>query len=540
MKPRRILHIDGDCFFASCEMALQPKLRDKPIFVGGGRTGDGIVIAANYAAKKFGIKTGMACFEARNLCPRGVLVRPHYDEYRRISLELFQILRRYTPTLLPTSIDEGFLDFTDMPRVFNAPDAPTLVERIRREIRETLGITVSAGLGSSRWLAKLATERAKPDGFREVSFAEETKFLENIPLQSLAGIASRRAKRLQAFGAFTLGDVGRLPLSLIERHFGFFGLELWLLARGKLRETLAHEFRPRTTISSATTLPQDEPNYENALLFLLDQAERVSTTFFRENLKARGMSLYIRFNDFSDVGCAVTFCEDGLRVAGDVVSEPDTKNGFANQTKKVGSPSFSLLPNHLTPHAAHPPPHVGGYNPNTDTCDSTLKRGLRTVGEYNPTRIARALETLYWKLMRHHTKPVRQVIIAFYDFLPLDLQADLFGNPPEYKLRQLQRARERIEEKYGRRKVVTGTRLLLQQRAPHLLGDRAKCPFAPQREIEGKLEHIPVVFDEPTIIGEHEMFPEEPSVTLGARSPEPTLPLPRAWGRSTTRSSKFA
>jgi nucleotidyltransferase/DNA polymerase involved in DNA repair len=431
---------------------------------------------------------------------------------------------------LPTSIDEGFLDFTDMPRVFNAPDAPTLVERIRREIRETLGITVSAGLGSSRWLAKLATEASKPDGFREVPFDGETQFLEKIPLQNLAGIAKRRARALQAFGAFTLGDVGQLPLSLVERHFGFFGLELWLLARGKLRETLEPEFKPRTTISSATTLPRDEPNYQNALLFLLDQAERVSTTFFRENLKARRMSVYVRFNDFTDVGCAVTFCEDGLCVEGDVVSAPDEKNGFANQLRKVGSPSFSVLPlpddrEHVT---FKPAPKL--TRPMTATTDK-----LRAIGEFHPLRIARAVETIYWRLMRRQTRPVRQVIIGFYDFLPLDLQSDLFGQPPELKQHALQRARERIEEKYGRRKVVTGTRLLLQQRAPHLLGDRAKCPFAPSREIEGKLDNIPIVFHEPTL-----EYEEEIPVTSAASAPHAApFVLPRAWGRSTTREGKL-
>src|SRR2546425_3750412 len=114
----RILHIDGDSFFASCEIALDPRLRNRPIFVGGGRRGDGIVIAANYIAKRYGIITGMACFEARRKCPDGVLVRPHYDEYRRPSVEMFRRVRHYTPLLVPTSTDEGFLAFTDSPALF--------------------------------------------------------------------------------------------------------------------------------------------------------------------------------------------------------------------------------------------------------------------------------------------------------------------------------------------------------------------------------------------------------------------------------------
>ena len=110
--------MDGDSFFASCEIALDEKLRgQRPVWVGGGRRGDGIVIAANRVAKKFGVKTGMACFEAKRICPRGVLCKPHYDEYRRISAEMFHVLEEYAPTLVPVSIDEGFLDFTTMDRV---------------------------------------------------------------------------------------------------------------------------------------------------------------------------------------------------------------------------------------------------------------------------------------------------------------------------------------------------------------------------------------------------------------------------------------
>src|SRR5271154_4948373 len=101
----RILHVDGDSFFASCEIALNEKLQGQPVWVGGGRRGDGIVIAANRVAKKFGVKTGMACFEAKRLCPRGVLCRPHYDEYRQLSAEMFHVLEQYAPTLVPISID---------------------------------------------------------------------------------------------------------------------------------------------------------------------------------------------------------------------------------------------------------------------------------------------------------------------------------------------------------------------------------------------------------------------------------------------------
>ncbi len=133
----RILHVDGDSFFASCEIALAKDkgidLRHCPVWVGGGRRGDGIVIAANRIAKKFGVKTCMPCFEAKRLCPRGVLCRPHYEEYRRISAEMFHVLEEYSPTLVPISIDEGFLDFTTMDKVVWRNTTPE--KYVRRNLR---------------------------------------------------------------------------------------------------------------------------------------------------------------------------------------------------------------------------------------------------------------------------------------------------------------------------------------------------------------------------------------------------------------------
>ncbi len=459
---RRILHVDGDSFFASCEIALDPKLRDRPVFVGGGRRGDGIVIAANYIAKKFGIITGMACFEAKQKCPGGVLVKPHYDEYRRLSLEMFKRVRQYTPLLVPTSIDEGFLDFTDSPSVFRCATAAELVARMKREIAGEVGIPVSVGLASSRWLSKLATEHCKPDGFHEVAADREREFLANIPVQKLAGIAKRRAQSLRALGVWTLGDVAGLPLDILRKRFGFFGEELWLLSRGELRETLSLSNKPRSCIGSATTLPYDEPDYETALLFLTDQTERVITTLVRENLKAREMGVYIRFKDLEGTGQSVRF----------------------------------------------PAPQFESHTINAE------------------------VERLFWQLTAGREQPIRQVCINFWNLEPLDLEPDLFGYNKDFTHRELQHALEQIEQQFGPRRVKTGTRMLLEAEAAHLVGDKAKCPFIPQREMELKVDRIRKENLDP--VYEDEWQPIE------AAAPISPLPLPRTWGRSTSRTRKFA
>ncbi len=461
LRNQRILHVDGDSFFASCEIALDPSLKKKPVFVGGGRRGDGIVIAANYLAKDYGIITGMACFEAKHKCPDGVLVRPHYDEYRRLSIEIFRRVRFYTPLLVPSSIDEGYLDFTDSPSVFRCRTPAELIIRMRRELLEEVGVPVSMGLGSSRWLAKLATEDSKPNNFREVTEDEEREFLRNIPIQKLSGIATRRARSLRALGIWTLGDVAELPLGLLEKRYGVFGLELWLLSNGRYRERLSLAHKPRTCIGSATTLPYDEPDYETALLFLLDQTEKVVTTFFRENLKAREMGLYVRFKNHEGNGASIKF----------------------------------------------------------------------PTAQFEPRLINPQVERLFRELTAHEEQPIRQVCINFWNLQPLELEPNFFNHDVEFKRRELHHALEEVEQRYGKRCVKTGTRLLLEKEAAYLVGDKPKCPFIPQREMEIKMDNIP----EPML----DLVYEDEWQPLEGEAPIATLPLPRTWGRSTSRTQKF-
>jgi DNA polymerase-4 len=298
----RILHVDGDSFFASCEIALDKKLEGRAVWVGGGRRGDGIVIAANRTAKKFGVKTCMPCFEAQRLCPSGVLCRPHYDAYREISAKMFHVLEQYSPTLVPISIDEGFLDFTTMDRYVFRNTSPEkyvceICERISREVK----IPVSAGLANSSRLAKLATDAAKP-GFIEIKSGDEKEFLKDRSVRELSGLGKNRQRALAALGAQTFGHVAKLPSTLLKQKFGIWGQQLWLFSNGLWNEPLLLEVKDRTTISSNTTLPYDEPDYEAALTFALSETTRLAGQLRREQLQAREMSLTIRFEDFSETG----------------------------------------------------------------------------------------------------------------------------------------------------------------------------------------------------------------------------------------------
>jgi DNA polymerase IV len=312
-RSNRILHVDADSFFASCEIALDRKLEGRPVWVGGGRRGNGIVIAANRIAKKFGVQTGMACFEAVRLCPRGVQCRPHYEEYRRLSTEMFRILEQYSPVLVPISIDEGFLDLTTMEAHVWRHTAPMdYLKGLGRRIREATGLPVSGGLANSSRLAKLATDAAKP-GFIEIAPGDEKEFLKERPVRELSGIAKRRESALAALGARTFGDVAKLPSMLLKQRFGIWGQQLWLFANGRWQEPLLLEVKDRTTISSNTTLPYNEPDYEAALTFTLSEATRLVGQLRREQLQARELSVTVRFNDFSETGATHRFVHPQFR-----------------------------------------------------------------------------------------------------------------------------------------------------------------------------------------------------------------------------------
>jgi DNA polymerase-4 len=416
----RILHVDGDSFFASCEIALNDKLQGQPVWVGGGRRGDGIVIAANRVAKKFGVKTGMACFEAKRACPRGVLCRPHYDEYRRISAEMFEILQQYSPMLVPISIDEGFLDLTTMDQhVFRDSSPEKYVKGICEHISRTVKIPVSAGLANSSRLAKLATDAAKP-GFIEIKPGEEKEFLKDRPVREMSGIGKNRQRSLAALGALTFGHVAKLPSPLLKQKFGIWGQQLWLFASGMWSEPLLLEVKDRTTISSNTTLPYDEPDYEAALTFALSEATRLVGQLRREQMQARELGVTIRFNDFSEAGGSHRF------------REPQFLNSVINAR----------------------------------------------------------VEEIFRATINGQFRPVRQVRIGFWNLERLDTQPTLWGRTSAERWGAVDEAASQLNKNFSRPDkpaLMTGAQLALRQLDDAHKNPKAKCPFAPQREIVKKL-----------------------------------------------------
>ena len=241
MKTPRILHVDGDNYFATCEEILSPTLRGRAVIVAGGRRQDGIVLSASRRAKAFGVKSGMACFRARQLCAELVVCPARPEVYRQISARMFAVLNRFSPLVVPVSIDEGFLDLSA------EADGAARWHELSAAVSREVGLQLSGGLANSRWLAKLATDAGKP-GFLEISAGREKEFLSSRDLSELSGIGDHRADALAALGARKFSDVAALPSMLLRQRFGIWGQKLWLFANGEWPEELLAEARTRTMI----------------------------------------------------------------------------------------------------------------------------------------------------------------------------------------------------------------------------------------------------------------------------------------------------
>jgi len=294
MQTSRILHVDADNFFASCEGILSPALHGRALIVAGGRRQNGFVLSANRRAKQFGINSGMACFLARRLCAELVVCPARPDAYKIISARMFAAMNRFSPLVLPVSIDEGFLDLSA-----EADGAARWRELSATVLRE-VGLQLSGGLANSRWLAKLATDAAKP-GFLEVSAGTEKDFLSARDLRELSGIGESRAQALAALGARTFGDVAALPSMLLKDRFGIWGQKLFLFASGQWPEKLVAEVRTRTTISRQKTFPFDVIDYGRVLQFGLAEVKKLMAVLRREQLLPRELGVVVRFADFSEV-----------------------------------------------------------------------------------------------------------------------------------------------------------------------------------------------------------------------------------------------
>ncbi len=304
---RAILHVDLDAFFAAVEQRDRPELRGKPVIVGGGGPTDrGVVSAASYEARAFGVHSAMPLRTAAALCPGGVFVPVQGAKYQAVSRQVMAILRRFTPQVEPVSIDEAFLDVTGSQALFG--DGESIGRQIRAAIREEVGLTASVGVATTKLVAKVASDLRKPDALVVVPPGQEADFLAPLSITRLWGVGARTAESLREFGVTTIGDLAALERAVLERRFGKLGAALTARARGVDPDPVSDR-APAKSIGHEHTFDVDTSDREVIERTLLAMAEGVAGRLRASGVKAATVTVKIRDSSFRTITRQRTLAE---------------------------------------------------------------------------------------------------------------------------------------------------------------------------------------------------------------------------------------
>jgi DNA polymerase IV len=294
---RKIIHVDMDAFFASVEQRDDPALRGRPVAVGG-ESARGVVAAASYEARKYGVRSAMPSVTAKRRCPDLVFVRPRFDAYRSVSQQIRAIFADYTTLVEPLSLDEAYLDVTEDLRGIGV--ATRIAEEIRARIRAETGLTASAGVSYNKFLAKLASDQNKPDGLCVVTPAKGEAFVARLPVKRFHGVGPKTAEKMARLGIETGADLRAQSLAFLAHHFGSSGAYYHDLARGICHRQVKAD-RPYKSVSAEDTFFDDLVD-EEALLAELDRIGRhVWRRIEEKGLSGRTVNLKVKYRDFQIV-----------------------------------------------------------------------------------------------------------------------------------------------------------------------------------------------------------------------------------------------
>ena len=293
---RKIIHVDMDAFYASVEQRDNPELKGKPVAVGGGHRG--VVAAASYEARKFGVRSAMPSVTAKRRCPELVFVKPRFDVYRAVSQQIRAIFADYTDLIEPLALDEAYLDVTEDRKGLGS--ARAIAEEIRARIRAETGLTASAGVSYCKFIAKLASDQNKPDGLCVIPPGKGPAFVATLPVKRIHGVGPVTAAKMERLGISTGADLARWPIEQLEAHFGSSGRWYWRIARG-IDEREVKPDRPYKSVSAERTFDIDYTDAED----LRRELERVAGYAWqrieRAEVKGRTVTLKVKFGDFSQI-----------------------------------------------------------------------------------------------------------------------------------------------------------------------------------------------------------------------------------------------
>lgn len=296
--PRAILHVDMDAFFASVEQKDHPELRGKPVIVGGAAERRGVVSAASYEARTFGVHSAMPTAQAKRLCPHGIFLPVRMARYQEVSQKIFEILSTFTPDLEQVSIDEAFLDVTGCQRLFGPP--LTIARLIKEAIRKETDLTCSIGVAPTLFVAKIASDLEKPDGLVVIPDEEVLARLRPLPVEKLWGVGEITARRLHRLGITTLGDLQSWPRATLIEHLGELGSHLHDLAHG-IDPRIVEESDPEKSLSHEETFAEDVLDLNVLEETLLELSDKVARRARARGSCGRTIVLKVRYHDFTTI-----------------------------------------------------------------------------------------------------------------------------------------------------------------------------------------------------------------------------------------------
>ena len=293
---RKIIHVDMDAFYASVEIRERPELKNRAVVVGGAAEGRGVVAAANYIARRYGIHSAMPTASAKRLCKELVVLPPRHGFYAEVSRQIHAIFNRYTPQIEPLALDEAFLDVSGSEKLFGS--AEQIGREIKQAIRDELSLVASVGVAPNKFLAKLASDIDKPDGFVVVDENNIDRFLAPLPVTRIWGVGKVAAKGFEKLGIRTIGQMQQYPQRLIIDHFGNSGEQFYRLARGIDDRPVVSESEAKS-ISNETTFAVDISDPKVMRDWLHSLTEQVAWRLRAQNLKGRTVQIKVRLSDFT-------------------------------------------------------------------------------------------------------------------------------------------------------------------------------------------------------------------------------------------------
>lgn len=313
MDERKIIHVDMDAFFASIEQHDNPKLLEKPVIVGG-LSGRGVVSTCSYEARKYGVHSAMPMYMAKSLCPNGIFLPVRFLRYREVSKEVFNILYKITDIIEPLSIDEAYLDVTEISK-----NPEEIAEEIKNEVKTKTGLTISAGISYNKFLAKLASDWDKPDGLKVINKDMIPDILRPLPVSKVYGIGKKSSDKLKSLGVNTVDDLLRFDEDGLKEIFGKYGIDIYKRIRG-IDDRPVEVFRETKSIGKETTLKEDTNDKKILCEYLKKFSLIISDELIKEKLYGKTITVKIKTANF-EIHTKSKTLSDFINTNNDIYSE---------------------------------------------------------------------------------------------------------------------------------------------------------------------------------------------------------------------------